>query len=197
MAEIKNQPESVPLKFDASGRFHLFVGQGEGGFSLQRFRSELPESAEIQVLYTGESLTQCDLCEDVARCNWPHLTLLPTQFAALQELDDRLAHAVMGTRLYLAGSESFLGLAEQVAARYNLQSDELQREQQGSSARRVFCVHCQTTHDDVTTNLVRCRGCDRHLVVRDLYSRRLAACMGVMADAEVPGSLPECEIVNE
>jgi dimethylamine monooxygenase subunit C len=80
---------------------------------------------------------------------------------------------------------------EQTAARYNLESDELQREHQGSSARRVFCIHCQSSQDGVTTNIVRCRGCGRHLVVRDHYSRRLAAFMGVMADAEAPGRLPE------
>jgi hypothetical protein len=42
----------------------------------------------------------------------------------------------------------------------------------------------------VRTNIVRCVGCERWLLVRDHYSRRLAAYMGVMADAEVPGELP-------
>jgi dimethylamine monooxygenase subunit C len=32
--------------------------------------------------------------------------------------------------------------------------------------------------------------CSRWLLVRDHYSRRLAAYMGVMVDAEVPGVLP-------
>jgi hypothetical protein len=42
---------------------------------------------------------------------------------------------------------------------------------------------------------VKCAGCGRHLFVRDHYSRRLAAYMGVMADAEAPGELPPIEEV--
>ncbi len=60
----------------------------------------------------------------------------------------------------------------------------------GSLARRVYCVHCRTATEDVRTNIVRCTGCERWLLVRDHYSRRLAAYMGVMADAEAPGELP-------
>jgi len=48
----------------------------------------------------------------------------------------------------------------------------------------------RTTAEDVRTNIVRCPGCARWLLVRDHYSRRLAAYMGVMADAEAPGELP-------
>ncbi|MDB5389202.1 MAG: hypothetical protein JWM11_4848 [Planctomycetaceae bacterium] len=191
VTDVKSRPQYQQLRFDASGRFHLFVGQGEGGLALLRVRSELPDSEGIRVIYTGESHTGSELSEELASCRWRHLTLLPTQVAALQVLDEVLAQSLIGTRLYVAGSEGFIGLAEQVAARYDLQSDELQREHLGSSARRVFCVHCQTSHDDVTTNIVPCRGCGRHLLVRDHYSRRLAAFMGVMADAEVPGCFPE------
>lgn len=191
VTDVKSRPQFEQLRFDASGRFHLFIGQGEGGHALLRVRRELPDSADIRVIYTGESLTGCDLTDELAGKDWRQLTLLPTQVAALQVLDEVLARSLMGTRLYIAGSEGFIGVAEQVAARYNFQGDELQREHQGSTARRVFCIHCRSIHEDVTTNIVRCQGCDRHLLVRDHYSRRLAAFMGVMADAEVPGSLPE------
>lgn len=191
VTDVKSRPQYQPWKFDAAGRFHLFVAQGEGGLALLRARPEVPDSAEVHVIYTAQTLTGRDLGEELAACGWRQLTLLPTQAAALQALDEILAKSLMGTRLYIAGSEGFIGLAQQVAARYNLQSDELQAEHRGSSARRVFCVHCQTSHDDVTTNIVLCRGCGRHLLVRDHYSRRLAAFMGVMADAEVPGCLPD------
>ena len=191
VTDVKSRPQYQQLRFDATGRFHLIIGQGEGGLALQRIRAEMPDNAETSVIYTGESLTKCDLSEGLADCDWRQLTVLPTQVAALQVLDETLAQSLMGTRLYVAGSEGFIGLVVQVAARYNLQSDELQREHQGSSARRVLCVHCQASLEDVTTNIVACPGCGRHLLVRDHYSRRLAAFMGVMADAEAPGSLPE------
>jgi dimethylamine monooxygenase subunit C len=188
---VKSRPQYAPLQFDPTGRCHLLLGQGEGGAALLRLRSELPDSADVRVIYTGESLTSCDLTRELSACGWRRLTLLPTQSALLESLENILAECEMGTRLYVAGAESFIGSVEQVAARYNLQSDEIQREHQGSAARRVFCIHCKTSNADVTTNIVCCRGCGRNLVVRDHYSRRLAAFMGVMADAETPGCIPE------
>jgi hypothetical protein len=96
----------------------------------------------------------------------------------------------MGTRLYLAGPESFIGLAMQAALEFNLNKDEIRAEASGTLARRVYCVHCRATTEDVRTNIVSCRQCARWLLVRDHYSRRLAAYMGVMVDAEAPGELP-------
>ncbi len=187
---VKSRPLYQPLRFDAAGRFHLVVGQGDGGRALLRLLGEMPVSVMRRVIYTGESLTKCDVSDELRTQSPEHLTLLPTQAAALRELDAAVAAGRMGTRLYVAGSESFIGAVEQIAARYNLQPDELQREHLGSQARRVYCIHCQASLEDVTTNVVRCTGCGRQLIVRDHYSRRLAAFMGVMADAEAPGILP-------
>src|SRR5262249_27061056 len=101
----------------------------------------------------------------------------------------------MGTRLYVAGSESFLGSAVRVALKYNLNSDEVQCAHCGSAARRVYCIHCKASNEGGKTNIVKCAGCGRHLFVRDHYSRRLAAYMGVRADAEAPGELPPIQEV--
>jgi DNA-directed RNA polymerase subunit RPC12/RpoP len=123
------------------------------------------------------------------------LRIFQTEAELLAELDGKLAGCAMGTRLYVAGSESFLGCAVQVAEKYNLNRDEVQCEHCGSAARRVYCVHCKASNESVTTNVVKCVGCSRHLLVRDHYSRRLAAYMGVMADAEAPGELPPIQEV--
>jgi len=101
-----------------------------------------------------------------------------------------LDEALMGTRLYVAGPESFIGRAMQIALQFDLNKDEIRAEELGTLARRVYCVHCRATVEEVRTNIARCTGCDRWLLVRDHYSRRLAAYMGVMADAEAPGELP-------
>jgi len=79
----------------------------------------------------------------------------------------------------------------QIAFHFNLNKDEIRAEEMGSLARRVHCVHCRAQTEEVRTNIVRCVGCGLWLLVRDHYSRRLAAYMGVMADAEAPGELPE------
>jgi dimethylamine monooxygenase subunit C len=56
-------------------------------------------------------------------------------------------------------------------------------------------MHCQTAMENVTTNIVQCKDCNRWLLVRDHYSSRLAAYMGVMVDAEAPGERPEVKEV--
>ena len=97
----------------------------------------------------------------------------------------------MGTRLYVAGPESFIGLVMKIALEFNLNKDEIRAEECGTLERRVYCIHCRVTTENVRTNIVRCVECDRWLLVRDHYSRRLAAYMGVMVDAEAPGELPQ------
>jgi DNA-directed RNA polymerase subunit RPC12/RpoP len=54
----------------------------------------------------------------------------------------------------------------------------------GSIARRVQCVHCKSTTEQVLTTTVVCSHCQRRLMVRDHYSHRLNAFMGVSMDAE-------------
>jgi hypothetical protein len=110
--------------------------------------------------------------------------------ALLERFRSILGQSLMGTRLYVAGPESFIGLAMKIALEFNLNKDEIRAEECGTLARRIYCIHCRATTEDVRTNIVQCVGCTRWLLVRDHYSRRLAAYMGVMADAEAPGELP-------
>lgn len=187
---VKSRPTYTTLKPDLGGRYHLLIGQGDGGDALLRLLDEMPEEVPLQVLYTPESLSDVDRSEQLGAHSLLDLRLFDTQTTAIAALDGALASCTMGTRLYITGSESFIGSAELVAIRYNVNSDEVQREHCGSSARRVYCIHCKTLNEDVTTNIVECRSCCRYLVVRDHYSRRLAAYMGVMVDAEAPGERP-------
>jgi hypothetical protein len=176
---IKSRPVYTTLQPDPGGRRHLLVGQGSGAAALLRLLAQMPPGADAGVLYAGESPP-----------GTAGLRLFPTEAELLAELDRTLSGCVMGARLYVAGSESFLGAAVRVALKYNLNRDEVQCEHRGSAARRVYCVHCKASNEGVKTNVVKCAGCGRHLFVRDHYSRRLAAYMGVMADAEAPGELP-------
>ena len=110
--------------------------------------------------------------------------------ALLERFRATLSESLMGTRLYVAGPESFMGLVMKIALEFDLNKDEIRAEECGSLARRIYCIHCRATTEEVRTNIVRCVGCSRWLLVRDHYSRRLAAYMGVMVDAEAPGELP-------
>jgi hypothetical protein len=187
---IRSRPVYTALTPDLGGRFHLLAAQGSGGEALLRLLAALPDCANVRVIYAAESRSGKDVSEQLrTRCG-ENLVVLCTQAQAVAAVDQALTGCVMGTRLYVAGSESFIGSIVQVASRYNMNADEVQREHCGSSARRVYCIHCKTSNENVTSNIVKCAGCGRHLLVRDHYSRRLAAYMGVMADAETPGVLP-------
>jgi DNA-directed RNA polymerase subunit RPC12/RpoP len=192
---IKSRPIYTALAPDLGGRYHLLVGQGSGGDALLRLLQEMPAGADIHVLYATESLSGTDRSEALVARGLSDFRIFATLTEVSVALDQTLAGCVMGTRLYIAGSESFIGSAVRVAMKYNLNGDEVQRELCGSAARRVYCIHCKAANENVTTNIVKCPGCGSHLLVRDHYSRRLAAYMGVMVDAEAPGELPPIKVV--
>jgi hypothetical protein len=189
---IKSKPVYAPLRADAGGRYHLMLGFGPGGNALLRVLGEMQSSAP-QALEHTRVLVVPDAPRMVAEFTQFGLGAVNPFDAAASLLDTFrtvLEESFMGTRLYVAGPESFIGLAMKIALEFDLNKDEIRAEEVGTLARRVYCVHCRTTTEEVRTNIVRCSGCSRWLLVRDHYSRRLAAYMGVMVDAEAPGELP-------
>ncbi len=195
---IKSKPVYAPLRADAGGRYHLMLGKGIGNVALRRVLGELeavaPQAvARTRVLSIPEELTAArpeDWATGIGELRV--FADVPTLLSDFRPLLDR---ALMGTRLYVAGPESFIGLAMKIALEYDLNKDEIRAEELGSRARRVYCIHCRTTTEEVRTNIVRCAECGCWLLVRDHYSRRLAAYMGLMVDAEAPGELPEIKEV--
>jgi hypothetical protein len=108
----------------------------------------------------------------------------------LQEFRSTLERSLMGTRLYVAGPESFIGLAMKIAL--GIQSQQGRDSRAGvRHARAPRALHPLPRND---------RGrADQHRALRRLRSlaagpRSLfaapAAYMGVMVDAEAPGELP-------
>jgi NAD(P)H-flavin reductase len=194
---IKSKPVYAPLQADTRGRFHLMLGMGVGAAPLLRVIDEMRAASahslkHTRVLFVSEA-GAAHAAPGVEQFNAAALGEVQT-FAHPQPLLDQfraiLGQSLMGTRLYVAGPESFIGLAMKIALEFNLNKDEIRAEECGTLARRVYCIHCRGTTDNVRTNIVRCIGCERWLLVRDHYSRRLAAYMGVMVDAEAPGELP-------
>jgi hypothetical protein len=114
----------------------------------------------------------------------------PTIAAALPRLHQTLSTAHMGTTIYLAGTEGLIGQAMKVALDHGVDHASIVTEHRGSEARRVQCVHCKGVTENVTTQPVKCSHCGLMLLVRDHYSRRLAAFQGVCIDAEEPGTAP-------
>ncbi|WP_131108201.1 dimethylamine monooxygenase subunit DmmA family protein [Pseudomonas sp. Sample_10] len=192
---IKSRPVYDRLQPLPGGRRHIVAGQGSGGRAMLRLLDELVElDCPITLLYSRESFSGQDFLAPLQQRH-PDLPLqvVETNQALIDALKVLLADARMGTRLYLAGSESFLGSAMQVATHFDLNRDEVLREHSGTLVRRVWCVHCDTYTENVIQRVYDCPGCGLTLVVRDHYSRRLAAFQAVKADAEVPGELPPAE----
>jgi NAD(P)H-flavin reductase len=183
---IKSKPVYAPLQADTRGRFHLMLGMGVGAAPLLRVIDEMRSASahslqNTRVLIVGAEFKAAAVGDVQTFADPPALL---AQFRTI------LGQSLMGTRLYVAGPESFIGLVMKIALEFNLNKDEIRAEECGTLARRVYCIHCRGTTENVRTNIVQCIDCDRWLLVRDHYSRRLAAYMGVMVDAEAPGELP-------
>jgi hypothetical protein len=194
---IKSKPVYAPLRADPRGRYHLMLGLGLGEVALLRVLREMQESApeglartRVLLIPAPAEARPAEAQREIESLPLEELRAFPDVASLLGEFKSLLADSLMGTRLYVAGPESFIGLAMKIALEFNLNKDEIRAEELGSLARRVYCIHCRATAENVRTNIVRCPGCERWLLVRDHYSRRLAAYMGVMADAEAPGELP-------
>jgi len=191
---IKSKPVYAPLRADLGGRYHLMLGMGPGAAALLRVLAEMGHSGTAALQNTRAMLVP-DAGAPLTTVPFDHLgvafvNLFPDTASLLEAFRLVLDESLMGTRLYVAGPESFIGLAMKIALQFDLNKDEIRAEEVGTLARRVYCVHCRSTTEGVRTNIVRCTGCTRWLLVRDHYSRRLAAYMGVMVDAEAPGELP-------
>ncbi len=182
---IKSMPAYRPLQFDGSGKVHLGVARGAGGDALRRLAGKAGEAGACKLLYAagaGADLTQA------VRESSADVTVAASTAAQLAQLGHALASLPMGLRFYAAGDEDFLAQVSRVAEQHGLDPAEMQCECVAPGARRVYCVHCRTCNGAVSGSIAPCAGCGRKLLVRDHYSRRLAAFMGVMADAETPGA---------
>lgn len=127
--------------------------------------------------------------------------IAPAISAAGQQLPDltAVAQALAETaprvsdRLYVQGTEPFVWAVVQAAGLAGWKPEQWQLAHAGSLQRRVWCTHCHQFTEGVTTSIVACAGCARHLLVRDHFSKRHGAFMGVMVDAEAPGEVPQAE----
>ena len=191
---IKSRPVYTGLAIDPNARRHLFALEGEGPLAL--FAQVKGQGrgflARSDVLYVAKGAAHGAA---LAALQADDLWTAPTIQVLLNRLHQNLVNAKMGTRFYIAGTEGFIGQAMKVALDLGIDFASIRTEHQGSLARRVQCVHCKGITDDVTTSPYACTHCGLSLLVRDHYSRRLAAFQGVCIDAEEPGTAPPPEVM--
>lgn len=178
--------------------YHLIVADDSGGDVVAALADTAPDdffsNAEIIYVNTQPEKNSHTL-EKLNALGCPRLYTGPTIKAALPRLSASLERMRMGSQVYLCGSESLLGLATMTAMQAGLDHQALQTQHHGSTARRVQCVHCKGITDNVTTQPADCEHCGLLLLVRDHYSRRVAAFQGVNINAEDPSEVPAKEEV--
>lgn len=191
---ILSRPRYTGLAIAPLARRHIFALEGEGAAALLDLADALtPEMlGRSQILYVARGSLgngHHGALQTLGAAFWAAPSVAPL----LGRLDVELSRSHMGTRLYLAGSEGFMGQAMQVAAAHGIDPASVLTEHRGSLARRVQCVHCKGITEGVTTSPYACSHCGLSLYVRDHYSRRLGAFQGVNIDAEEPGAVPAPE----
>lgn len=195
---IKSRPVYPGLRAVPTARRNLVAVEGEGVTAVVRMLAEAPAgfAGRTHVLHAGGGRTtdHSDQYSEQLRALHPDvLDDLPGHDAVLRRLDELLRTATMGTRLYAAGTEGFVGRVVRLGIDHGIDHRSVLTEHSGSAARRVQCVHCKHVCEGVTTSLVECEGCGLLLLVRDHYSRRLAAFQGVCVNAEDPTERPAPE----
>ena len=195
VAGIRSRPVYSGLNVDANAARHLFVLEGEGALALldQVKTAGSDFLAKSDILFVPAASKAHEHDKNLASLNARDLWVAPSIPVLLNRLNVVLGQAKMGTRIYVAGTEGFIGQTVQVAAAHGVDHNSVHAEHRGTTARRVQCVHCKGITDNVTTSPYTCSACGLSLLVRDHYSRRLGAFQGVCIDAEEPGTAPKPE----
>ncbi len=174
--------------------YHLFIADDHGGAAIvelaQHLSSDFWTNCEI-IYINSQPNSASDHSDAIEALQCSKFYLGASIDAARGRISNSLNRAKMGTQIYLAGSEQLLNVSTMLVIEAGYDHRSVQTEQRGSLARRVQCVHCKGITPDVITQPTVCSHCGLLLLVRDHYSRRLAAFQGVNINAEYPDDIPE------
>jgi hypothetical protein len=201
-AAMKSRP-TYPGLWPRPGTMHLIVVDEHGVEAALDLAKTTPDTfwTGAHVIFTPSAPAQTMEEKAARRASLAKLLALGARCvhpsagfaAAVPRIEHVLNHALMGTNLYVAGTEGLIGQTMKLALDVGMELECIVTEHRGSLLRRVQCVHCKGITDNVTTQPVTCAHCRLTLFVRDHYSRRIAAFQGVSIDAEAPGVVPPTE----
>ena len=191
--DIKSKPVYNPLEFDPKSRWSLLIGEAEGLIGLINLVRNFPAIRPINtnLMYTGSDVEKAYAQAYFTQARCSKVSRFENQDALLASLPGVLANNKMGLRLYICGSEAFLWKVAKIARNAGMHKSEYHMQLVGSMARRVYCPHCETTSDGVTTDIHECEGCGLSLINCNHFSREMGAYLGFRVDAEVPGEIPQ------
>jgi dimethylamine monooxygenase subunit C len=178
---IRSRPVYAPLE-PRPGMVHIIVADDEGAVAVEEMLAKANDRSVM--LVCGSHVMYCpgptgtDLVGAAGGVGRGAVLSCADDPALLPRLQRVVADAHMGTQFYLAGTEGLIGQAEREIMATGFPHGSIQKEQRGSTLRRVQCVHCKGITENVATDPFRCSHCGLNLFVRDHYSRRIAAFPG-------------------
>ena len=149
------------------------------------FRLVVAQQARVAVALLDDPAPTLLLCLGETLITSADQEGLPSIEALYLRLQMLLEQAQAGTRLYVVGDESFLWHVQRLARQAGLLGDEIELFKQGSR-RRLYCVHCGYFQDIGSEGECTCGQCRVKLFVREHFSQRLGAYMGVCIDPDSP-----------
>lgn len=103
-----------------------------------------------------------------------------------RRLHQVLVSATVGSHLYILGDEAFIWRIHGEARHAGLEDDEIAITRTIAGPRQVYCVHCGLTQPAGPEPVLNCISCEVGLEVREHFSRRLGAYLGVCTDPDQP-----------
>ncbi len=192
---IKSRPIYPGLKPDPNARINLIVcDRGGAEAVIELFARGDDQFAKRSTVILADDAGSAESSGLLQRLQPAAVEVKADLPAAIERLNATLASASMGLRLYAAGTEPLIGSVVQAGIENFIDPLSVYTEHRGSLMRRVQCVHCKGITENVITNPVKCARCGLLLLVRDHYSRRLAAFQGVCINAEAPHESPEPKV---
>lgn len=187
---IKSKPKYDTLSWRDKALGHMLIAQDDGGLAVVKLFQQRCPVEHLDVLFSASNENAEKYSSILAEFVPEGLETVSNDEALIESLKAKLETCLMGTQFYVAGDEAFIWKVLAELSKYGVQDQNVEKELCGTLARSVYCVHCKTVDNGVHHNIHQCSGCQRHLFVRDHFSRRLGAYMGVMVDAEEPGDIP-------
>lgn len=150
-------------------------------FSVPQYRQAAPKACALHHLLVLQSAVD-ELPESLQAFvrDLPRPILLSARSEGFDKhLNTLLYAAPIGSHLYVLGDEAFVWQVHVTAQGAGMLSEEIDLIDCGPAQRRVFCVHCGLTQNTPAVAQLNCAGCRVQLGVREHFSKRLGAYMGV------------------
>tara|TARA_R110002050_G_scaffold71891_3_gene154752 strand:+ start:149963 stop:150565 length:603 start_codon:yes stop_codon:yes gene_type:complete len=192
---IRSKPVYTSLLWHEKATSHLVIAEGDGGMAVLKLLQQKYPTQIVRGFFVKSADSSKNYADIISNLAPDEFTVFTNANDALTALKTKLPDCYMGTRFYVAGSEGFIWQVAKELYDVGVQDDDIDKELCGTLARTVYCVHCKAMTQNAHHNIVTCTGCQRQLFVRDHFSRRLGAYMGLMVDAEEPGILPTIDEV--